>query len=716
LLSVLLSGGVMAAGTGISLENAVKIAKSAFDIPESYSKFDSNYDEYDGNVQWRLSWRNPDKAEESVEVTVDGKTGEIKYMWKSVPYDSEAPRTALPKYTASDAVEIAKEFLKRIDPEKAAQAEYNEEYMPPRPLIDRSGPVRYYLNFQRKVNGILYSANNINISVSGDTGEVVSYSLNWDNDAVFPEAGDVITADAAEKVLNDNGVIRLEYMRIDDNKDIDKVPEVRLIYRLCKTQAGVDALTGEYISNVYLSGPIYYEKSMAAGQGVMDQRAPELTKEERQNVDQVAGLLSKDEAVKKAKTYFNVPSEYTLNSANLNRNWSYPRDYQWSFYWNKEDREKGYYSNIRITVDAETGEIMSYNYHDSDMYKKDDKKQVLSKETAEQLARNLVKKLKPSLYKKVELIPEETPPYYIQEEPPSYNFLFTHKIGEAYFPANNIRVAVNSYTNKITSFNCTWTDLPMPSVEGIKTIEEAQDSFFDQIGIELAYVKAYNPDKAIENPEKPEIKLVYKFKSYQSNMMDANTLELIDHQGKPVEIKNRVPFTDISGHEFESDIELLYELGLIGGDGDKFRPDDVVTNAEFLKMLVDAIQPDYYMPIVKVAGIDSEKWYSTYYSRAKAAGIIDEKQIPDPEGKVNRAEAGKMMLKALRLNFVANISGIYSPQSKDAVLIPNDMKGVAALTMGLGVIKPVEGRFEMNRFVSRGEAASYIIGLLKIEH
>jgi hypothetical protein len=721
LFSLFVPGSAVAADPRISLENSVKIAKSAFDIPESYSKFESNYDEYGDNAQWRLSWRNPDKPEESMEVTVDGMTGEIKYMWKSQPYDPDKPRASLPKYTISEAVKIAEKFLSKVDLNKAKQAVYIEDSYRLRPLAGSYGPVTYYLTFRRNVNGIPFPENNIRISVSGETGEVTNYSMNWDRDVKFPDSGKIIAIYDANKVFKENGVIRLEYIKIQDNKDRDKVPEVKLIYRLAKTNAAVDALTGEFMPHT--SSSPYYDEYAGAGmmkmaneQKAMDSGEPRLSVEEQSNVEQIEGLLSKDEAVKKAKSYFDVPSDYKLNGANLNRKWEYPRDYRWSFNWNKEDPKKGFYSDINITIDAKTGDIQSYNYYDSDMYRqRDDKKKLLTKEKAEQLAREITKKYKPEYYAKTELLEQDDSPYYIQEEQKMYNFTFTHKIDDALFPSNNIYVRVNADDGRVISFNCNWTELEMPSAEGIKTLEQAQDSFFDQIGTELVYVREYKPGKSGERPEKPEIRLVYRFKQSPSNMIDAADLVLIDYEGKPVEIKKRVPFTDISGHKFEADIEMLYEFGVVGGSGDKFRPDDITTNAEFLKMLIDSVKQDYYPPIPKLPGIEADKWYALYYNRAVSAGIVDAKQLPDPDGKVTRTSAGRMLIKAIKLGFAAEIQGIYNPQVTDANHIPEDLKGVAALTVGLGIIKPIDGRFDMNAEVTRGEAASFIIGLLKVE-
>ena len=82
-------------------------------------------------------------------------------------------------------------------------------------------------------------------------------------------------------------------------------------------------------------------------------------------------------------------------------------------------------------------------------------------------------------------------------------------------------------------------------------------------------------------------------------------------------------FTDVAGHWAEEEIDFACEIGMINGDGDgKFRPDDTITRAEFLKMLIAsfvAVITDKPIPD-DMAKVDH--WASKYYEMAVENNFI----------------------------------------------------------------------------------------------
>ena len=77
-------------------------------------------------------------------------------------------------------------------------------------------------------------------------------------------------------------------------------------------------------------------------------------------------------------------------------------------------------------------------------------------------------------------------------------------------------------------------------------------------------------------------------------------------------------FNDIGGHWAEKEIIKAKENGIVNGDGTgKFRPNDTVTRAEFVKMLSAMIVPKLGAEDVPDEYKSEEKWYSKYYNFAK---------------------------------------------------------------------------------------------------
>ena len=78
------------------------------------------------------------------------------------------------------------------------------------------------------------------------------------------------------------------------------------------------------------------------------------------------------------------------------------------------------------------------------------------------------------------------------------------------------------------------------------------------------------------------------------------------------------PFSDVSGHWAEAEIEKGYENKTVNGDPDgKFRPDDNITRGEFLKLLASCVCSNAQVEIPDEFG-DESHWASKYYNFARA--------------------------------------------------------------------------------------------------
>ncbi len=76
------------------------------------------------------------------------------------------------------------------------------------------------------------------------------------------------------------------------------------------------------------------------------------------------------------------------------------------------------------------------------------------------------------------------------------------------------------------------------------------------------------------------------------------------------------PFLDVSGHWAETEIEKAYVGGSVNGDPDgKFRPDDKISRAEFLKMMTAAICEKAGV-VIPEEFEDNTHWAAKYYNFA----------------------------------------------------------------------------------------------------
>ncbi len=110
-----------------------------------------------------------------------------------------------------------------------------------------------------------------------------------------------------------------------------------------------------------------------------------------------------------------------------------------------------------------------------------------------------------------------------------------------------------------------------------------------------------------------------------------------------------IKFSDIGAAQWaEKYINTLAEKKIVNGDGDKFRPNDPVTRAEFSKILVNIIglpQSDYNL---KFGDVNENDWYADYVNRLYGAGIINGVSETEfnPNGYLTREDMSVLVCRA----------------------------------------------------------------------
>ncbi|HQE66866.1 MAG TPA: peptidase M4, partial [Bacillota bacterium] len=202
LIGILLTGPVTAAeNSNLDLKKALEIAKTAFDFDTTNHDFSSSYTETKfGRKLWYLNWNAKEGSKSSMSITVDAATGEIinMYQWKNMPQ----PLNKIPKYTREEALKVAEALAGRLHPDKFKDTELMDEYWD---NIYRSyySSDSYNFNFIRKIKGIDFQDNMIQVQVDKNTLEVRSFNLDWDTVIPIPDSAKAISADAAKKIFEE---------------------------------------------------------------------------------------------------------------------------------------------------------------------------------------------------------------------------------------------------------------------------------------------------------------------------------------------------------------------------------------------------------------------------------------------------------------------------------------------------------------------------------
>lgn len=122
-------------------------------------------------------------------ITVDAKTGEVKAVWSSAPYDRPA------KLTEAQAREKAEAYLKALCPDRAPVF-YSAPENQAVPLREKKAP-SYLFRFARQENGIFFPANAYQVSIDASDGSVYGLSVAWDEDVTFDGKEGVVSPETA---------------------------------------------------------------------------------------------------------------------------------------------------------------------------------------------------------------------------------------------------------------------------------------------------------------------------------------------------------------------------------------------------------------------------------------------------------------------------------------------------------------------------------------
>ncbi len=172
-------------------------------------------------------------------------------------------------------------------------------------------------------------------------------------------------------------------------------------------------------------------------------------------------------------------------------------------------------------------------------------------------------------------------------------------------------------------------------------------------------------------------------------------------------------FSDISGHWAESDIKKAAQSGIvIGYENGTFKPNSIVTRAEFVVMLMKALKPQE--EAVRPTFTDSAKigtWAQQAVGQAVQLGIV--KGYPDgsfrPDAEITRAEMAVMIIKALALELGDNTVTSFVDDAE----IPGWAKGQVAVLKNLGLISGKgNNEFAPNDKATRAEAVTILLKMI----
>ncbi|WP_425446706.1 YcdB/YcdC domain-containing protein [Dethiothermospora halolimnae] len=692
-ITILLPSQIIANdGYDKELKEAILKAKKLFNITADYDEFDYNINSNNGDTEYYLRWSDTKSqlGEISVRINNNGKVT----SYNSYKPDSSQETPKLAEISKSDALKKAKEFVKKVRPDLVDKIKYEENN---RPLNINS---KYYnLKFHRVENEVPYYENNLQISVNNYTGEVQRFSSNWNENISFDSKANIISIDKVKEIYKEKLGLDLVYKFKYDNDQY--IPYI--VYTTLE-KGIIDAKTGDIIDDYgYLYRNITEEDkaNMASKYG--------LDPKEKEAIENVKGLISKEKAEKIARDFFKLDDKTKLSYSRLYTNWRNNDDYIWRLSFEKKDNGK--HTSLNVTLDAKSKDILSFNKY----YPKDDNKKVkYNKEESLKIAKEFIKEMEPDKFDRVEYVKREVPeirPLEEKEKPLAYRFNFIRKENGVYVSEDGFNITIDTTSGEIGSYSHKWykDKLPIESdLEKVIKLDKAYDILFDEIGLELVY-KSKDNDYIYRSEVTSKgkmAKLVYSVKKDKPLNIDGITGDILYSDGESYKENKIISYTDIDDSKAKSKIEVLAQYG-IALPGDEFKPNQEIKQRELLYLLAKA--KGYYIPEFQ----DDDKFDEVLYDRLISTNIITAKE-KNPEKSVTKEDTIKYIIRFLGYDKVASLQGIYKLEFHDVKEIDPNLIGHIALAKGLDIINLEDGNLNPKAQITREGACILIYNYLNI--
>lgn len=784
--------------TAEELESVIKIVKPRLYVPEECSEFTWRFNAKNAysDASWRFTWNTKDdsKKQQRVNVTCDIDGNIISYSYRD--YDKKYGQ--FPLYSKDQLQKNADDFIKKALPNAYSELKLFNSF---------GGGLysgEYTYQYIRYIDGHMFPDNYVNVSVDYNTGHVTSLNADYNYDLTVEKSDSVISPEKAEEILGTRQKMELMYLTKTERNEQTKEATVKafLVYKPTVSYLAVDAITGE-IYDTKSSWSVNDTFGGAAGgampeNGVMMDKSESettgedyrLTDEELAGLRELEGLISKEEAIKTIteSEYLYINPALTAVSANLSKNYSaeptstYRNDngsYIWHISFSNPVIDDKYYSYAyaNASVNAQTGEIISYDCNLNDYYyysenKLDipdvkfnhDESKIIAEKFLSTVADDKFKNTVEGNYSTSNMIKmTEANGEIIDRIYGAHNFGYTRVNEGIKFPRNYLNVGVDGVTGKIYRYNSNWwSNVDFESPVGAISDEEALSCLLECDGYGLIYERnithIYTP---VTEGSKRDICLAFVasllattenggdtdviIEKYAKNIDRDKLLEALnnkdeesllniacDHFGitvKEVE-KAAEEFVDTSlFYDIDASARLVYTCYDLGSDyispftgkqldgkGEEYKP--MLQTYNYTDISGHWIEDDVMLLSDIGIGFEGGEFLPEQNITFEEFVSLSQSMnfytdIDDCKGNITRIEAIRAIIDALGYEKVANLKNIYKTDFADNGDIKEEDLGYISIAYGFGIVKGDGSNVNAYSFLTRAQAVSLLINATK---
>ena len=636
-----------------AVEKLVLKAKEVFNIKDVYDNFEvnSSTDNEYGTI-YNLSWSKKDGTQE-VNVSISKDMHITNYN----VYENKKYETLKPNYSYDALKKYALELIKKIDPINSKSLKLNENSYR---NIDSDNA--YNFNFDRYVNGKHVLGDVASITISYLDKSIQMYSLNYNHGFDFSKTDEFdslksnLTMDEAIKIYKDNKYLKPMIKFVINEKKEPRLTFKTIYSNELNANYYVNSTTKKYERYNYPMFLNNYMTKDAAKEEAMDG----LSEYEVKGIDKIKGIKSKDEAVKKAKTFVQDASKAKVTLSNLNQDYI-SKDYVYNINFESgKDDKKTYYN---ISLDAKDLTLLRYNVY-SNFDKSDSNKKDLSPDELKKIAMDYIKKNASDIAdKSLELINTENNSVY-----------FVRVIDGYYVPENFINIDISKDTKEVNSYSRTWYRKALNYDKAKISTDEA----YDLVKKEIDYEEVYQYIRDNSDPAKSKVVMSYIPKSARIEI-DAVSGKLAKNSN---EFRN---YSDLEKSKYKDKATLLKQMGYSYLENE-IMPEKNLKQKDFVSFMYRYGSKD----------IDKDDAIDDAYQRAIRNGIIKENEV-NKEKELSTIDLAKYMV---RLKDMEELVGkdIFKPVNAKAKLT-NEENSYLAIAKALGYVngKAIDKNAKINR-------------------
>ncbi|PYE45827.1 hypothetical protein DFQ00_11663 [Paenibacillus barcinonensis] len=585
------------------------------------------------------------------------------------------------------------------------------------------GRKQYQFAYQLKHDGIVSEAERVYISVD-ERGQATAYSRTTIA-AKYPSSQPKASEEQARKIFENEFEVELAY--ISKTRLSSKLGQSYILGYLPKgnsmgpinanTLERIDTLTGKAENK---SGELQNKKVTGTASAFTAASGSRL------NVQQAAERVA---------AHFEIPKDYKLDHSQLNKgDYGSTNNQVWSLSWSNRNANISYMfmRDISAQVDAVTGQIYSYTLMhrvgpEMGQEKPDQEKQrkEITAQQAEKLAMNTMISVVPNAKEQFRL-------KKVIETDNARTFLFQRYMNGIQVQDDTAQVqvmndgAINEFYTHVVA---TSEQLPA-SIKPEISEEQAKQLYLQKYKLMLNYARYGGYILGYNEPAPLGINLAYvpvsDMKSIYNlyEMLDANKGEWFFTNFGADSAPPAEP-ADIAGHIAESALQSMTKHRvLLPDEQGRVFPDRVITRGDWFDYLARAINPNmdmYYNSDSSNKLFADVTIDSPYYKSVKVLldqrwlGLADVEKKLKPEEEMTREELAVLLVRILRYEKMAGFYALPSdlPNIADAGAISN--KGAVSLSLKLGLLPSIEGRFMPARKVTVAEAAQVLERLAKLQ-